>query len=742
MKRYFVFVVLILVFVAFGIAVGTRADATERLTNGDFESGGVGAEWKNCEGGWTYIATESTNVHAGSYAGKLNYYSVGCQRFGNPYSGQEIEAHITAYVKDFNGPATLKFLVGQNTSFPGNIPVAQQATVTTAQSGGNWYLLDATITIPDTESTGTLLAGFFVEGTAGTGWYIDDASLTIGPPATPTPTPTNTPDPTDTPTPTPTGTPVNSCALTWTFETGLAEWNTGLGNYYQGPGYVGYGLAFQNIGVGKTTFLQADEILSALSYSPTSFILSDGITIDLYSRQIGSSQSWIIFDYLSGTSETFTFGSPGVPFPSWQRSTISNATTGDTLNYISIVSRSDTAFYDNIVLDIPCENIVTYEGTPQPTNTPTNTPTPSPTTDPAATATNTPAATSTPPPPGSTNTPYPTATTGPTQTPPPWENPTATLPPPTQAPAPSPTPVGNPGGDPLPVPEAGIACYDLTPPVGYSIAYFGQWIIYLAALINNLFTCYLQNWLYNITNSMAGLITLFWNFSTWFWQSLANLNDLLVNMLSAWLQFAVQLFTEFGSWLIATFVEIATFWIGFFAQIFSNGLDWIQSAVEWIGNWLDSILDGMTPARFVYELMQSALAQAIQLSLAFAVAARDIFLTMAAAFIQLLSSMLNAVISFLEMLRDLFIAVRDAFSTAAYTIDIDGTGTIDDAQLDADGMNNSKVLWLLLLGATLIDNFVGTFQPYTGAVLSVIVGVLAIGVILWTMYTWRDVLPV
>lgn len=184
-----------------------------------------------------------------------------------------------------------------------------------------------------------------------------------------------------------------SCDLFWDFEdTELpGEWQESWYSWADGWGVDSSGAmrfefyATRRNSVGRAT------VLALLGEDTNKVIVSEGITVSLYSRlysaYIGSARTYLIFS--DGSQQMVATSGGG-----YQEHELT-ALAGTYFSslaveyYLPSGQQYLIADWDNITLHIPCENIVDAPPTPTPTSTPTPTPTgvPTPTITPTPSAT-------------------------------------------------------------------------------------------------------------------------------------------------------------------------------------------------------------------------------------------------------------------------------------------------------------------------------------------------------------------
>jgi hypothetical protein len=310
--------------------------------------------------------------------------------------------------------------------------------------------------------------------------------------------------------------------------------------------------------------------------------------------------------------------------------------------------------------------------------------------------------------PGPSPTPVPTSTPTPTTTPASTPTPTG-MPTPTSTPAPLPTavivppgPPGGGGGGPAPISGVTGGCYQCTPPGRVSLSYLGDWIRYLTCILWNLFSCSLRIWFLNVINAVLGVFSWLSSFITWIPQ--------MINQYLAWL----------GEWI--------------------NGL-W-----NWVVSFWDRFRYALTniPRQLMIYVMESEFIQAIWRSSIFVQALWTIMRTTLMAIVAIGQDITNTIVSIVELVMQVGLVFVGEFAADPYSIVIvTDSGTpvdiIDPGQLEADGPNITKALWIILLGLSTIDQLVGELR--VEPLLLLPVAILTIIVISWTLKQYQQILP-
>lgn len=266
--------------------------------------------------------------------------------------------------------------------------------------------------------------------------------------------------------------------------------------------------------------------------------------------------------------------------------------------------------------------------------------------------------------------------------------------------------IPNPGGDPIIAPDGGgvgYKCYECVKP--NNPLQIGGWIAYLACFIKNLFSCSLRSWFQTLGNWIAGV-----------WQSLVA----LIN----WLPTVAQGIINWAR------TQLASWWAYF--------TDWVSMLWAAMVNIPRQLLINFLQSEFVQSLWQ----QYGWLRAMFAAARLLIDM-----FVQMITDLYNAVVSFIEFLIELFGKIRDAFGTDPFQIVVitsegQEIGDIGPESLYAPGASPTKVLWIFLSAVGAIDVLVDMYSPYLPAVLVLVIGALALGVFFWTLKLWHDIVPI
>lgn len=283
-------------------------------------------------------------------------------------------------------------------------------------------------------------------------------------------------------------------------------------------------------------------------------------------------------------------------------------------------------------------------------------------------------------------------------------------------PTPSPTPTGTPGGGGgggggdgtiigvggdigLPVPDTGleIECYECpSPQHWYNV---GMWVAKLICIVKNLFTCLLRIWLLEIANWLNGLF-------------------------------------DFVGVIINWFVGLFTGAIGWFISL-------LGVVVNWVANIWSYFVDGIKT--FFYSLVVRILeSPVVQFIANLGMIAESIFNLLSTgfrAFIRVIYDLYDGLIDLLELIYTFVLAVWEAIATEtiAFTSEA-GTGEINTGALSAEGYNDSKLIYLVLLAMGATDFALG--QVGIDKLQILFIGSISFGLIAWTFEKWKEILPI
>lgn len=253
---------------------------------------------------------------------------------------------------------------------------------------------------------------------------------------------------------------------------------------------------------------------------------------------------------------------------------------------------------------------------------------------------------------------------------------------------------------PAPTGGSGATCYLCNTPAGESFFSVPHWIAWLGCLIRNLFSCSLRIWLMNITNAIQGLIKWFSTYALWI---PAN-GQVAVDWIAGQVVPALQ--------------NVASFEL---LDYVSAGIDWIAATVQGAANWIASqVVPALTPLVIVYDtgtnLWDAVIAFLILVVTAF-------------------KTIITALLSLIGIVLQFIAGVTTGLQAEPATIDLPVAGRYAESGLAATGGNADKIVWLFMVGVTLIDQDV---TPRFSPVLIGIVAAGAVGLIWWTFEHWRD----
>lgn len=267
---------------------------------------------------------------------------------------------------------------------------------------------------------------------------------------------------------------------------------------------------------------------------------------------------------------------------------------------------------------------------------------------------------------------------------------------------PPPPPPPEPGDDgiPVPAPDDFGRCYRCVRP--NTIIEIGGWIKWLLCGFQNLFRCELYIWLLNLQNLLAGLFNRVVSFVLWIPQVFQSI----------W-NWAAATVTNIGNWAIQMWDNFRSGFTGFLRTLVQRVLetDFVQTV--WLSvTWLRSIWET------AMALIQTVIAQ--------------------------IRALFMAAISVLELIQNIIVSVATAWNADPYQIDFIGSGgggpgSFDPGLLEEQGVNDSKITWVLLIGLAALDAIAGDFGfQYLQFI---IIGVMAFGVIAWTLKQFQDIVP-
>jgi hypothetical protein len=177
------------------------------------------------------------------------------------------------------------------------------------------------------------------------------------------------------------------------------------------------------------------------------------------------------------------------------------------------------------------------------------------------------------------------------------------------------------------------------------------------------------------------------------------------------------------------------------------GVNIVNNALAWVGSLWDVIRTQLTAAyrNMILSLLNSTFVQTIWGWFSWIVAVWDVVKLLLDALIEIIQRLYTALLDMVKFLMETFIYLRDALSADIWRIKIITQGgqevdTLAPGDLYADGPNATKVLWLFLSGLGSVDYIVGMFGQFE-IMLVAVVGMMAIGVFMWTARIWHDILP-
>lgn len=241
---------------------------------------------------------------------------------------------------------------------------------------------------------------------------------------------------------------------------------------------------------------------------------------------------------------------------------------------------------------------------------------------------------------------------------------------------------------------------------------FGGWINWLACQLRNLFFCHLYNWILALANLIYGLFNNLFSFLGW----LAGLPNLALS------------------------------WLG---GIWQDAITWVGGAWQTIWAWFGNVWSNLALGIrvFFHSLVQAFLNTPIVQFLYGVLSRIELILEFGAAlfdwFVDMLQTVAEGMIAFVLLLVDLALAVTQAFINPAYDWTLipgaNPDGGFLPGDLGGDGATPQKILWLIILGMATIDASLGDLN--IAAVQYPIIGLMAIGLVLWTLKKWEFILP-
>lgn len=254
------------------------------------------------------------------------------------------------------------------------------------------------------------------------------------------------------------------------------------------------------------------------------------------------------------------------------------------------------------------------------------------------------------------------------------------------------------------------SCWDCQRPT--SLLELGRWISWLVCQVRNLFFCHLYHWLLALGNLVLGVFGNVFSFLNW----------------------------------LAGLPNTALAWLGGFWQ---DAINWVGGAWQniwaWVGNVWSTLATGIRT--FFHSLLQRLLDTPLVQFLYGVLSRLELILEFGAAaftwFINALQTLGRGIISLIELVIDLFQSVIQAFIDPEYDWSLvpgaNPDGGFLPGDLGGDGPSPQKVLWLILLGLGTLDASIGDLG--VSSLQYVPIGLLSIGLVLWTLKKWEFILP-
>lgn len=240
-------------------------------------------------------------------------------------------------------------------------------------------------------------------------------------------------------------------------------------------------------------------------------------------------------------------------------------------------------------------------------------------------------------------------------------------------------------------------CYECTLPINFLS--FGEWFQWFLCHFRNIYFCYLYVWLLNITNAAVGL----------------------------WYQF-----------------------ISYFVWLAATAQEWINAAVLWVGEILEFVgqiwvlfKDEFTQwlVDYANAILRTDLAYAIYTFVTLPIVLAEVVGQITALIIDWVIGLFQSIVDLFQLVINLIVALRDAFEGAAYEIDfIDGSGDPSSLNLGGDGPTPDKLLWFILASAASFDTVIGGIG--INYIITIVIGLLAAGLIYWTVKHWQSITPI
>lgn len=260
-------------------------------------------------------------------------------------------------------------------------------------------------------------------------------------------------------------------------------------------------------------------------------------------------------------------------------------------------------------------------------------------------------------------------------------------------------------GNCIPIPQtgAGSVCYFCTMPNGQSLFSVPHWIAWLGCVIRNLFSCSLRIWLMNVVNAVNG--------ATGYLRAFA-----------AWLPTVGQDWVDWYAGQVIPAIRPLTTLLDSSTSYLSALVTWLPTTVQGYVNWYAAqVVPALQPVVVIYESGTNIF---------------DLLIAFLIVLVRAIQAIIVVMLSLIGMITDLIAAVVAGLNTPAATIELpDGTRTIEESGLAVAGPSPDKILWLFMVGLTLIDQDV---VPRFGQILILIVAVGGVGAIWWTIRYWEN----
>ncbi|MCA9979324.1 MAG: hypothetical protein KDD89_00760 [Anaerolineales bacterium] len=320
---------------------------------------------------------------------------------------------------------------------------------------------------------------------------------------------------------------------------------------------------------------------------------------------------------------------------------------------------------------------------------------------------------------------------------------------------------------------SGSGAYCQTCPLPSSILQVGAWIGWLGCVLTNLFFCWLETWLANLYNAIGA--SLAW--LAYAWNALVNIIEALWalamvvwNYLAGYIEGIWGWFTTFMSWLVVI-IEAAAGWaVGVLANLWTvyipGALEAIWSGAVWVAEgalavvgWLWSIVlavawwlvdrfwdvvSYLDPLALLVWFLQLPFIQTVLNTLDYFGIGSEIGRLVLYAMATVTRDIYEAFVEMQDLIMIVVNEVRGSFVGESYEVivNVDGedVSTIDPIQLGYEGFNFTKLLWLALAAISSVDYMVEVLPLELALWLAI--GALAFGLVLWTAYLWREILPI